>query len=126
MRSLALLPLLLLALALPALAQPAMPDTLYTGGEMGFDYVQTPFPGYSGTFEAAGPSLGLDGSWQPGQTEAVGGGMTTLDADTVATAIYGVTDNGDTTYDAGLLFIKSVGPLQAGSYPVDILSLIQI
>ncbi len=95
-------------------------DTLYTGGTLGFSYVQTPFPGYSGTFAADGPALGPGGVWDPGQTEAVGGGMTTLAADTVATAVYAITDNGDDTFDGAFLFIKTVGPLHPGTFGVDI------
>jgi len=111
---------LLILLASSAMAQLVDADTLYTSGSMSFDYVQTPFPNYSGSFSAEGEGLNEDGTLPPGVIEAVGGGSALALEDTVATVIYGVTDNEDGTYDGSLIFLKTVGPLTAGTYPVDL------
>ena len=116
-----LLAALPLALATtPAAAQIADPDTLYDAGSIGFDYVQTPFPSYGGTFAAAGSALLPDGSLPPGADQAVGGGSAAALLDTVGTIAYGVVANADGTYDAALIALKSVGPLTPGTYPIDI------
>jgi len=120
MRPLAVILAALALMAAPAAAQIADPDTLYDAGAISFDYVQTPFPNYSGSFAAAGEALLPDGTLPPGATEAVGGGSALALLDTVATAIYGVVANSDGTYDAALVALRTVGPLTAGSYPVDV------
>lgn len=119
MRSVALAAAFLLCAAVPAAAQFTEPDTLYVSGSLSFSYVQTPFPGYSGTFAAEGEGLLPDGTLPPGATEAVGGGSALALDDTVATAVYGVVANADGTYDGALLALRTVGPLTAGTYPVD-------
>jgi len=122
MRRLALLAALTAFLALPATAQIADPDTLYDAGSISFDYVQTPFPSYSGTFAAEGEGLDPDGTLPPGVTEAVGGGSAVATLDTVATVFYGVVANVDGTFDSVLVALKTIGPLTAGTYPVDLTS----
>lgn len=109
-------------LAVPGVApaQFAGADTLYGGGAMGFTYRQTPFPFYSGVLDIAGDALLPDGSWNPDQTEAVGGGMGMMTPDSVATAIYAIQDNGNQTYDVGLTILRTFGPLRPGSFPVDV------
>jgi len=111
---------LLVLLATSASAQLVDADTLYTSGSMSFDYVQTPFPNYSGSFSAEGEGLNEDGTLPPGVLEAAGGGSALALDDTVATVIYGVVDNEDGTYDGSLIFLKTIGPLTAGTYPVDL------
>ncbi len=103
-----------------ARAQFSGADTLYAGGAVGFTYRQTPFPIYSGLFDVEGDALLPDGGWNPGQTEAVGGGMGLVTADSVATAVYAIQDNGDQTYDVALAFVRTLGPLQPGSYPINV------
>ncbi len=110
----------LLMLPCAALAQFSGADTLYAGGAVGFTYRQTPIPIYSGVFDVEGDALLPDGSWNPGQTEAVGGGMGMVTPDSVATAIYAIKDNGDATYDVGLAFLRTFGPLQPGIYPINV------
>jgi hypothetical protein len=104
----------------PAGAQVVVPDTYYDAGRVAFDYVQTPFPGYSGSFAVEGEALPPDGQLPPGQTEAVGGGMVAIDADSVRTALYAVTDNGDGTFDFALAALTTVGFPTPGSYPIDL------
>jgi len=112
---------LLLALAAtPAAAQIADPDTLYDAGSISFDYVQTPFPSYGGSFAAEGAALLPDGSLPPGADQAVGGGSAAALLDTVGTIAYGVVANADGTFDATLIALKSVGPLTPGTYGIDI------
>jgi hypothetical protein len=120
MRLFVLASLVVLLAILPARAQIADPDTLYDAGSLAFDYAQTPFPFYAGSFAAAGEGLLPDGTLPPGATEAVGGGSALAAQDTVVTAIYGLTANADGTYDAALVALRTVGPLTAGSYPVDL------
>jgi hypothetical protein len=110
----------LLILPCAALAQFSGADTLYAGGALGFTYRQTPFPIYSGVFDVEGDALLPDGSWNPGQTEAVGGGMGMVTPDTVATALYALQDNGNDTYDVSLAVLRTLGPLQPGTYPIDV------
>jgi hypothetical protein len=93
-------------------------DTLYAGGAVGFTYRQTPIPIYSGVFDVEGDALLPDGSWNPDQTEAVGGGMGLVTPDSVATAIYAIKHNTDDTYDVSLTVLRTFGPLQPGTYPV--------
>ncbi|HOX27312.1 MAG TPA: FlgD immunoglobulin-like domain containing protein [Candidatus Krumholzibacteria bacterium] len=102
-----------------AAAQIANPDTLYDGGSLSFDYVQTPIPLYSGSFAAEGGALAPDGTLPPGATQAVGGGSVATELDTVATAVYAVVGNPDSTFDGALIALKTIGPLVPGSYPVD-------
>src|SRR6056297_2890774 len=98
---------LLLALATtPAAAQIADPDTLYDAGSISFDYVQTPFPSYGGSFAAAGAALLPGGSLPPGADQAVGGGSAAALLDTVGTIAYGVVANADGTFDATLIALK--------------------
>jgi len=120
MRRFALLAALAALIVIPAAAQIADPDTLYDAGSISFDYVQTPFPNYSGTFAAEGDGLNPDGTWPPGVTEAVGGGSAIATLDTVATVLYGAIANADGTFDSVLVALKTIGPLTAGTYPVDI------
>lgn len=95
-------------------------DTLYAGGAVGFSYRQTPFPIYSGEFDVAGDALLPDGGWNPGQTEAVGGGMAMVTPDSVETAIYAIQDNGNDTYDVALAALRTFGPLQPGTFPINV------
>ena len=115
----ALVPALLGLAAPPAGAQFAEPDTLYDGGSLSFSYAQTPFPFYSGTFQAEGGGLLPDGGFPPGAEAAVGGGSFAAQPDTVTTVIYGVTASPDDTYDGAMIVLRTAGPLTAGSYPVD-------
>lgn len=105
--------------AQPASAQFAAPDTLYDGGSLRFDYAQTPFPFYSGTFDAEGDGLDQDGNLPPGADAAVGGAAVALD-DSVTTVIYGVSANPGGTYDGALIVLRTLGPLTPGNYPVDL------
>jgi hypothetical protein len=102
------------------LAQFSGADTLYAGGALGFTYRQTPIPIYNGVFDVEGDALLPDGSWNPGQTEAVGGGMGLVTPDSVATALYALRDNGNDTYDVSLAVVRTFGPLQAGVYPINV------
>jgi len=115
MRRLALGTLILLSiLTLPAAAQ------LYDAGQLSFSYVQTPFPGYSGSFDAEGVALPPDGQLPPGQTEAVGGGTAPATTDSLQTAIYAVTANADGTFDVALAALRTEGAPTPGTYPVDL------
>jgi hypothetical protein len=105
--------------AQPAAAQFALPDTLYDAGSLRFDYAQTPFPFYSGTFAAEGEGLDQDGNLPPGADAAVGGAAIAF-GDTVTTVIYGVTANPGGTYDGALIVLRTLGPLTPGNYPVDL------
>lgn len=113
--------LLAATLLLPGLAaaQFSGADTLYAGGAVSFSYRQTPFPIYSGEFTVEGDALLPDGGWSPGQTTAVGGGMGLITPDSVATAIYAIQDNGNDTYDVSLTVLRSFGPLQPGTFPIN-------
>lgn len=109
----------MLILATGALAQ--LPDgQLYDAGQVSFSYVQTPFPGYSGSFAADGPALPPDGQLPPGQVEAVGGGTAAATADSMQTAIYAVVDNQDGTFDVALAALRTLGAPTPGNYPVDL------
>jgi hypothetical protein len=114
--------LLTTILLLPGLAgaQFSGADTLYAGGAVGFTYRQTPFPIYSGEFAVAGDALLPDGGWNPGQTAAVGGGMGLVTADSVATVVYAIQDNGNDTYDVSLTVVRTFGVLQPGTFSVDV------
>jgi hypothetical protein len=116
----ALLAAVFLLVAIPAAAQFEDPDALYDAGSLRFDYAQTPFPIYSGSFAAEGPGLQPDGTLPPGADQAVGGGSAPALEDTVGTVAYAVTANADGTYDAALIALKSVGPLAPGSFEVDL------
>jgi hypothetical protein len=111
---------ILLAAAAPTWAQFSGVDTLYASGAISFSYRQTPFPIYSGSFSAQGESLNPDGSWDPGQTQAVGGGSGVVNVDSVMTAMYGLVANANGTFDFALAAVRTLGPLHPGSYPVDI------
>ncbi|MEZ4388842.1 MAG: hypothetical protein R3D98_14960 [Candidatus Krumholzibacteriia bacterium] len=105
--------ILLALLAAPASAQ------LYDAGRLSFSYVQTPFPGYSGSFAADGPALPPDGQLPPGQTEAVGGGTAPATTDSLQTAIYAVTANANGTFDVALA-ASTAGAPTPGTYPVNL------
>lgn len=109
-------------LALSALAQEPEYENYYDEGRASFSYEQTPFPSYSGTFEAEGPALPLDGTFPPGQTEAVGGFMAYVTEDSVQTAFYAAVANDDGTYDLALAAIRTLGLPTPGLYPVDVLN----
>lgn len=102
-----------------ALAQPGA-TWLFDGGDMAFDYVQTPFPNYSGSFAASGPALPPDGQLPPGQTSGVGGGTVPVTADSLQTAFYAVNANDDGTFDVALAALRTDGEPTPGTYPVDL------
>ncbi|MBD3222229.1 hypothetical protein GF314_13410 [bacterium] len=110
---------LVLAVA-PAGAQIVDPIALYDGGRVAFSYEQTPFPGYSGDFEAEGDGLNEDGTLPPGATEAVTGGLIPAANDSVRTAFFAVVDNQDGTFDAALGAVTTLGEPTPGTYPVDL------
>lgn len=112
---------LVISLATAATAQMPVGVPFYDAGSMSFDYVQTPFPGYSGSFAAEGDGLAPDGTLPPGQTEAVGGAWVfSAVNDTVRTAWFAVVDNQDGTFDAALAAIATLDVPTPGTYPVDL------
>ena len=117
MRCLALLCLLA---AVPVHAQIVDADTLYTSGSLSFDYQRTPFPTYGGSFLAEGDGLLPDGTMPPGVAACAGGGSGAAELDTVGTVVYGVVANDDGTFDGALVSLKTIGPLTAGNYGVNV------
>lgn len=111
--------LLVLVVVVPSLGQMPAYDHIYDAGRVAFDYAQTPFPFYSGHFEAEGPALDFDGTFPDDTTEVVGGGSVPVSPDTVRTAFYATVANTDGTFDITLVTLASEGFPEPGSYPVD-------
>jgi len=116
------LSILVVLVAAVAGAQMPAADFLYDYGRVSFSYAQTPFPGYSGDFEAEGDGLPEDGQFPPDQTQAVGGFMVPVTPDSMQTAIYAAVANADGTYDVAMAAIRTLGEPTPGIYPVDVLN----
>jgi len=98
----------------------AQPMVGFTEGEIAFDYSQTPFGPYSGSFQAIGPAGGAGDFIDPGETEGCGG-VAGSSIDGHLFLGYGAIRNPDKSLDLVILMIFTDSePITPGTYSIDV------